>query len=377
MESPEFAVRAHLDVVRAAVSAQGAGAIAERLAAAIRGWVLLLDEEGALRAAAPDSARAHLPRMRAELPPLARGGRLATVRISRPGLSASMRRITVAGRTGAYMAVGRSSALDAMENSLADAAAALIASDLQRRDEVRRLARNDRLAVFDLLVRGHLDVAAATADLLHLSLPEGPLRVAVLEAPRPHGAELLEAAEGDMALRRITTVIAVPSPGRVGIVLPEAEGDLRTLQAILRQVPHARGAVSDPIDAADLPEAWRQVRSMMPVAADSPGKLSIASDLVDTGVMKFLTGPDAEAWAEATLAPIAALERGSKVDYRETIRTYLANNGRADASARSLDIHRHTLRYRISQVAAALGRDLDDPTVRSELWFALQVERHD
>ena len=83
----------------------------------------------------------------------------------------------------------------------------------------------------------------------------------------------------------------------------------------------------------------------------------------------------ARAWAQEALAPVAALDQGSRVDFTQTLRTYLANNGRADASAGELDIHRHTLRYRMSQIAEALGRDLEDPTVRAELWFALQLHQ--
>ncbi|HUR03444.1 MAG TPA: helix-turn-helix domain-containing protein, partial [Nonomuraea sp.] len=42
-----------------------------------------------------------------------------------------------------------------------------------------------------------------------------------------------------------------------------------------------------------------------------------------------------------------------------------------DAAAQRLGIHRHTLRYRMKRVTELLGRDLDDPGVRAELWIAL------
>jgi purine catabolism regulator len=34
-------------------------------------------------------------------------------------------------------------------------------------------------------------------------------------------------------------------------------------------------------------------------------------------------------------------------------------------------VHRHTLRKRIRRVEELLGRDLDSPGVRAELWLAL------
>ncbi|CAM5583983.1 PucR family transcriptional regulator [Streptomyces tanashiensis] len=38
----------------------------------------------------------------------------------------------------------------------------------------------------------------------------------------------------------------------------------------------------------------------------------------------------------------------------------------------ALEIHRNTVRQRIARCAALLDRDLDDPDVRMELWFALR-----
>lgn len=207
---------------------------------------------------------------------------------------------------------------------------------------------------------------------LGIPIPAGMLRVALLGVPKAYAAELLEVAEEDLALRRLVRVVAELRPGRVGVIFPEAEGDTRTLQAILRRVPHGRGSVSAPTDPTDLPAAWTQVRAVFKAAVEQPGKLSAASDVADAGLLRHLDNPDVRAWSEATLAPLDELDRGSKVDFVRTLRAFLAHNGRADASATALNIHRHTLRYRMTQIAGALARDLDDPTVRSELWIALQ-----
>nr|WP_181796441.1 PucR family transcriptional regulator [Streptomyces sp. WELS2] len=44
-----------------------------------------------------------------------------------------------------------------------------------------------------------------------------------------------------------------------------------------------------------------------------------------------------------------------------------------DAAAADLGVHRHTLRYRMRRVEEILGRSLDDPDVRMELWLALKA----
>jgi purine catabolism regulator len=57
-----------------------------------------------------------------------------------------------------------------------------------------------------------------------------------------------------------------------------------------------------------------------------------------------------------------------------TLRVFLAADcSWADASAR-LQIHRHTLRYRIQKIEELLGRKLADTSTRAELWVALQLK---
>jgi purine catabolism regulator len=56
---------------------------------------------------------------------------------------------------------------------------------------------------------------------------------------------------------------------------------------------------------------------------------------------------------------------------RDSLHAYRAANGQGDPAAKALGIHRHTLRARMKKAAELLGRDLDDPGVRAELWIAL------
>ena len=44
-----------------------------------------------------------------------------------------------------------------------------------------------------------------------------------------------------------------------------------------------------------------------------------------------------------------------------------------DAAAQRLGIHRHTVRHRLRRAEGVLGRSLDDPAVRADLWFALRA----
>ena len=58
-----------------------------------------------------------------------------------------------------------------------------------------------------------------------------------------------------------------------------------------------------------------------------------------------------------------------------TLRAWLEQHGQVDSAAQQLGIHRHTVRHRVRRAAAVLGRSLDDPAVRADLWFALEAVR--
>lgn len=368
-----FAIDTQRDLSRVFQSPNASHEVVRRLAKALRCWALLLDEEGRLRAGTP-AARTHLARIRIDLSRLRDGSRSASLSMTVAGDSVVLLPLGVRGRVRGFLAVGRSTPFSDIEQSVVTTAVALLCADLRGVWSAADNRRRHRLAVFRVAIEGDIRLAVAVADALGVSCPEGDLRVAMLGVPREHELELVEWAENDHALRSVCALVAEWEPSRVVVLMPPAEGDIRTLESLLRQVPHARGAVSDPVSPRDLPDAWRRVRSVFTGAPGTPGKLALASDVATAGLMRHLTGSDARCWAESVLAPLADGAGKSKIDLRHTLRTFLAHNGQADASASALGIHRHTLRYRMGKVAEALGRDVDDPTTRAELWIALQLE---
>ncbi|MFG2871870.1 PucR family transcriptional regulator ligand-binding domain-containing protein [Streptomyces sp. NPDC048338] len=82
------------------------------------------------------------------------------------------------------------------------------------------------------------------------------------------------------------------------------------------------------------------------------------------GIAALVDPAEAASHARSLLAPLAE-------PLRETLRTWLSLHGSWDRTATAMDIHRNTVRQRIARCAALLDRDLDDPDVRMELWFAL------
>lgn len=371
-ERVDAVASAHRQLVRSGLQANGPRGIGECVASVLRCWVLILDADGALQANVPESSRIHATRIRTELSRLSKSN-LGSISLASPGEAIQLRPVMAGGRVRCYIAIGRATPLDAVENSLFDTATHILAAELARDDDLRTMARRHRLAVLSLLTSGEIAASKSVAEILRVPFPSGHVRAALLGAPRGHAAELIDAAERDRSLRRLATVISEMRPGRVGIVLPAAEGDVRTLEALLHRVAHAHGTVSDAVPLVELPAAWNRVSTVFQLSAQQSGRLLLAKDIADAGLLRHLQGDEVRGWAEAALHPLTTLNDGSKVDFLRTLRVYLAHNGQSDASAAELDIHRHTLRYRLGRIAEALERDLDDPTVRAELWLAMQI----
>ncbi|MDO5029864.1 MAG: PucR family transcriptional regulator [Corynebacterium sp.] len=56
-------------------------------------------------------------------------------------------------------------------------------------------------------------------------------------------------------------------------------------------------------------------------------------------------------------------------------RAFIDTNGRFEAMAKSLGIHRQTAKSRVNMVEDVLGRSMDDPDLRAELWLAFKAAR--
>ncbi|MEA2192498.1 MAG: hypothetical protein QOI73_2619 [Solirubrobacteraceae bacterium] len=73
------------------------------------------------------------------------------------------------------------------------------------------------------------------------------------------------------------------------------------------------------------------------------------------------------------LAPLQALRPAARERLAATLREWLDNQGRVDDTARALDVHPQTVRYRLAQLRETFGGALDDPRARFELAVALRV----
>jgi DNA-binding PucR family transcriptional regulator len=136
---------------------------------------------------------------------------------------------------------------------------------------------------------------------------------------------------------------------------PAALGPTVAPAAAARSVERARRAL-------DLRAAGALPGDGLLVAAEHAAELLLHADTRLAGEL-----------ATARLAPLDTLRPGARERLVETLRAWLDRQGRIDETARALDVHPQTVRYRLAQLREAFGPDLDDPEARFELALALRV----
>ncbi|MFC5747017.1 PucR family transcriptional regulator [Actinomadura rugatobispora] len=353
---------AQRELTRAAL--KGPGPLITRLARELGGWALLLDPAGEVRHAEPARARRRAPGLAPELArlrgtPDSREG-ASSVALSGEDGQVVVQSIGLGGRPRGFLAVGTGDPLPPAAHTIVGAAVSL----LTLQSESPRTGRPLRAALAGLLLGVRPAGAAESA------LPDPPVRVLACAG----GGAVLDALDADPAGERC---LAVPlRDGPCAVIVPDRLAG--QVAALAR--PSGPVGVSDPaedLDALDraLAQAERALAAARRVraGADSPHGVLHHADLPGRGLLGLLDPGVAQGFAEALLAPLRA-EDPSLV---ASLRAYLAANGQGEAAARALGVHRHTLRTRMRKAAELLGRDLDDPAVRAELWIALAVTASD
>ncbi|MGH2441727.1 MAG: PucR family transcriptional regulator [Chloroflexota bacterium] len=89
-------------------------------------------------------------------------------------------------------------------------------------------------------------------------------------------------------------------------------------------------------------------------------------------LLRLSEGPDLGRFVESQLGPLLQHDAESKLALLATLRAYLDCGGNKSVAARTLNIERRSLYYRLRKVTQTLRRDLDDPETRTRLMVAFQ-----
>ncbi|WP_199433848.1 PucR family transcriptional regulator [Qaidamihabitans albus] len=344
------------ELTRAALGRRGPGVLVRRLARLVDAWVLLLDPAGAVREAAPGSARSAGPALGAELAAVRAGSRVVTVH----GDEVLLQALGTRGR--GFLAVG--GRLGPAERHIVTTAAALLSLSLERDRAHGRTLRGLRTGLAGLLLAGQAELALATIEPVFGAVPAPPWSVVVLAGGARARAAAVEALETEFERAFFAEY------GAAVLVLADGRGGARAAELPSRIAGLHAGVAPSTTDPT---VGYRQAEQAAEAARAARKPVVRFAEHAAGGLLGLLDPAAARAFADEALAPLRRHDETGRGQLVTSLRCWLEHNGHWDLAASRLGVHRHTLRNRMAKVERLTGRDLDAPGTRAELWLALQA----
>ncbi|WP_351223768.1 PucR family transcriptional regulator [Streptomyces sp. NPDC002133] len=373
---------AQRELTRAAL-AEGPAALLAKLASHIDGWAALYDASGAVVAAAPDWAARRAARLTADVERLRERPAPASAVVGGTDDRVELQSLGTGRRVRGALAVGTGAPLGTAERYAVHSAIALLTLTTERSRSLQRAEHRLGAAVLRMMLSGQPDHARAVAGDLYGELLDAPFRLLIAERagePDPAAehpvhalAESLESAasrsgeamlsvpEGDDRL----VVLAVDGGAVVGACEPYTEREAEEAGIVV--------GMSAPTGPSAAASAYKQAEQALTVARRRGRALVEHEELAAGSVLPLLADDAVRAFADGMLRALYEHDATGRGDLVASLRAWLSRHGQWDAAAADLGVHRHTLRYRMRRVEEILGRSLDDPDVRMELWLALKA----
>ncbi|AOT61331.1 MULTISPECIES: PucR family transcriptional regulator [Streptomyces] len=373
---------AQRELTRAAL-AEGPDAVVARLAAHVDGWAALYDASGAVLAAAPEWAARRAARLTPDVERLRERSAPASAVVGGTDDRVELQSLGTGRRVRGALAVGTGAPLGTAERYAVHSAVALLTLTTERSRSLQAAEQRLGAAVLRMMLAGQPDHARTVAGDLYGGLLDAPFRLLIAEAsgdadqaaepPLDVLADALEAA----AARAGEAVLTVPEGEDRLVVLAQDGGAVVTAcDAYAAREADEAGVViglSAPAGPIAATTAYKQAEQALSVARRRGRALVEHEELAAGSLLPLLADDAVRAFADGMLRALYEHDATGRGDLVASLRAWLSRHGQWDAAAADLGVHRHTLRYRMRRVEEILGRSLDDPDVRMELWLALKT----
>ncbi|MBD7956157.1 PucR family transcriptional regulator [Microbacterium sp. Sa4CUA7] len=360
-----WALAAQRAISLAALRPDGLDATIGELARQLDTWVGMYDGAGELvrehPAGALDPATARS--VHGEVGAVLRRGARAASSVRREGTAFTLQTLGRGGRLRGVVAIA-AGGLDREGRDVVTSVISMASLALEQHQRLGRARTVLRTGMLQSLRTGDPALARRISRDAWGPLPSAPVVVAVTEA----------AAAGSDALGELLELRADERRGALfygrgedGMVMAVSAGDVGALDEFADRFALSIG-VSAPTGYDGFAAALDQAR----VARDrgGPGVTHFA-DTARDGILPALATPEARALGAAVLQPLAAHDAAHGTVLVATVRAWLAADCSHESAARTLGVHRHTVRTRIGTAQTLLGRDLSSFAARAELWAAL------
>ena len=378
---------AQRELTKAALSGDGPGELLGRLAAHVDGWAALYDASGAVVAAAPEWAARRAARLTPDVERLRERPAPASVVVGGTDDRVELQSLGTGRRVRGALAVGTGAALGTAERYAVHSAVALLTLTAARSRALQGAEQRLGTAVLRMLLAGQPDHARAVAGDLYGGLLDAPFRLLIAVAEAPATTEALAESLEAAAFRTGEALLAVPEGERLVVLAADGgavvaacaaharEAETREARPAREQAEGERVVVglSAPAGPTTVSTAYKQAEQALSVARRRGRALVEHEELVAGSVLPLLADDAVRAFADGMLRSLREHDAKGRGDLVASLRAWLSRHGQWDAAAADLGVHRHTLRYRMRRVEEILGRSLDDPDVRMELWLALKA----
>lgn len=338
-------------LVDAAVSDDPAAQILKRLARAGGGWAARLSASGTVEEIFPAGLVEEAESLQNEVQRLEVAGVHSAASFVAHERYVALLPLTVRDVIVGYLAIGTPAQLTGLQRRLAMTAVALLSIEAlhQRRSASERLAH--ARAVASLVDLGEVGAARLLAGALGLPVLGREARVLVV-AGRDSDRLVRAVDEWCPGVLGVST-----SRTRAWFLLPPTHPPTAELDAAL--------AAADATAAALVSELMRlehvgpaRTRLEDALTREPPGRLTQRDAPVAGPDLARTLDELLDVQGEPTVAALVA---------------YLRHRGQWEQAARSLGVHRNTLRYRVARAREVTGLDLDDPDVAARLWLLMRA----
>lgn len=367
---------AQRQLTRAALDPGGGAQVVQLLASLVGGWTVVTTPLGRVIDASPGGAGGRVDDLDSDLTRVRETGSVASV-IGSDGGARSLHPLGAPGTVRRILIVGKSSGFDAFDRIVTASAVSLLSFESEQR---MRLS-SQRQAAAGVLGSAMLDPSSSplltqqAAAGLGLD-PSQPLRVARLRVPADSGSVVAQLVHDVFSAREATSITiddvdAQATHTLVAQATGDVEADLRQLASRLDK--GTKLGFSAPVLLTDVSLGRRQAAIALAHVLRAANDAASFEELSSYQMIMGLARPeDVDGLARTILAPLDELDRGGG-DYADTLRAFLAHNGRWEEAARELGVHRQTLVKRIAATEERLGVTLRSADSRMALWFALQA----
>ncbi|MEU7582874.1 PucR family transcriptional regulator [Streptomyces sp. NPDC041068] len=398
------------------------------LAGQVDGWAALYDASGAVVATAPEWASRRAARLTSDVERLRERPAPASSVVAGAEDRVELHSLGTGRRPRAALAVGTAAALGTAERYAVHSAVALLTLTTERSRSLHAAEQRIGAAVLRMLLAGEPDHARTVAGDLYGGLLDAPFRLVVAEVASASAARVRAGAEGAVpeadapeeaalpaavvlaaagatgtdplaalvdvveaaAARSGEALLVVPYGERLVLLAVDGGAGVRACAEYAAALEAGRGAapreatasgeeaelvmgLSAPAGPIAAASAYKQAEQALSVARRRGRALVEHEELAAGSVLPLLADDAVRAFADGLLRALHEHDATGRGDLVASLRAWLSRHGQWDAAAADLGVHRHTLRYRMRRVEEILGRSLDDPDVRMELWLSLKA----